>query len=335
MKLASLAGGRDGRLVVVSDDLAWCAEARDVAPTLQAALDDWRACVPALRALSLSLATGGTPRDRFHEHEALAPLPRAHQWIDGSAYLNHMELVRRQRGVEMPPNLRTEPLVYQGGSDGFLGARDDLPLEDEAWGCDLEAEVAVIVDDVPRGADRATAAAAIRLVTLVNDVSLRELIRPELAKGFGFFQSKPASAFAPVAITPDALGSVWDGGRLHGALETYVNGAPLGQVDPGVDLAFDFPDLIVHAARTRSLGAGTIVGSGTVSNRGADGGPGLSVRDGGAGYSCLAEQRTVEALVHGEARTPYLRVGDTLRIEMRDSHRHPMFGAIEQRVVAG
>jgi len=332
MKLASLKGGRDGRLVVVSNDLAWFTDAGSAAPTLQAALDDWDAAEPRLRGLADSLEHGAAPRERFHEHDAASPLPRAYQWADGSAYVNHMALVRGARGAEVPENVWTDPLIYQGGSDGFLGPRDAIPLADEAWGCDLEGEVAVITGDVPQGADRATALAAIRLVMLANDVSLRELIPGELAKGFGFFQSKPASAFSPVAVTPDALGEAWRDGKLHGALEVELNGAILGEADAGIDMTFDFGTLVAHAARTRGLAAGTIVGSGTVSNRGADGGPGKSVAEGGVGYSCLAELRAVETLAHGAPTTPFLRFGDRVRIEIRDGRRHSLFGAIEQEV---
>jgi fumarylacetoacetate (FAA) hydrolase len=331
MKLASLKGGRDGRLVVVSNDLAWYAPAEAIAPTLQAALDDWARCEPQLKALAETLEHGGVPRERFHEHEAASPLPRAYQWADGSAYVNHVELVRRARGAEMPQSFWTDPLMYQGGSDGFLGPRDPIPLADEAWGCDLEGEVAVITGEVPQGADRATALAAIRLVMLVNDVSLRNLIPAELAKGFGFFQSKPASAFSPVAATPDALPG-WRDGKLHGKLEVELNGAPLGEPDAGVDMTFDFGQLIAHAAKTRSLAAGSIIGSGTVSNRGPDGGPGKPIGEGGVGYSCLAEVRTVETLTHGAPRTPFLKPGDVVRVEMRDARRHTIFGAIEQTV---
>lgn len=334
MKLASLKGGRDGRLVVVSNDLAWCTSAQTIAPTLQAALDDWDRCEPLLRALAQSLEAGGAPRERFHEHEAAAPLPRAYQWADGSAYVNHVQLVRQARGAEMPQSFWTDPLMYQGGSDGFLAPRDPIPLTDESWGCDLEAEVAVVVGDVPAGVSREQAQAAIRLVTLVNDVSLRNLIPNELAKGFGFFQSKPASALAPVVVTPDALGAQWDGAKLHGAMETYVNGQEFGRADAGVDMTFDFPALIAHAARTRSLGAGTIIGSGTVSNRGPDGGPGLPISEGGVGYSCIAEVRTVETILRGKPETPFLMRGDVVRIEMRDGRRHSIFGAIEQTVSA-
>jgi len=334
MKLASLKSGRDGRLVVVSDDLAWFTDASSVAPTLQAALDDWERCEPLLRGLSESLEHGSVPRERFHEHEAASPLPRAYQWADGSAYVNHVELVRKARGAEMPESFWSDPLMYQGGSDEFLGPRDPIPLADESWGCDLEAEVAVIVGEVPMGASRDEALAAVRLVMLVNDVSLRNLIPGELAKGFGFFQSKPASAFSPVAVTPDALGEAWKDGRLHGAVEVELNGKPFGQANAGVDMTFDFGTLIAHAAKTRALAAGSIIGSGTVSNRGADGGPGKPIDQGGVGYSCIAEVRTVETLLSGQASTPFLRHGDVVRIEMRDARRHSIFGAIEQQVAA-
>jgi fumarylacetoacetate (FAA) hydrolase len=283
--------------------------------------------------LALSLESGGQPRERFHEHEAASPLPRAYQWADGSAYVNHVALVRQARGSELPISFWTDPLIYQGGSDVFLGPRDPIPLADEAYGCDLEGEIAVIIGDVAMGSDPQTCAAAIRLVMLANDVSLRELVHGEMAKGFGFFHSKPSSAFSPVAVTPDALGSAWRDGRMHGRMEVAINGQPLGEPDAGIDMVFDFPTLIAHAAKTRDLSAGTIVGSGTVSNRGADGGPGRPLDQGGVGYACIAEVRTVEALLSGEAKTPFLRYGDTIRIEMRDERRHTLFGAIEQVVL--
>ena len=332
MKLASLQGGRDGRLVVVSRDLAWCAEAAGIAPTLQAALDDWDRCAPLLRELAGRLEEGAASRRRFREHEAASPLPRAYQWADGSAYVNHVALVRRARGAEMPQSFWTDPLMYQGGSDGFLGPRQPIPLADESWGCDFEAEVAVVTGDVPMGAGREEALAAVRLVMLVNDVSLRNLIPGELAKSFGFFQSKPASAFSPVAATPEELGDVWAGGRLSGPLLVALNGKPFGRPDAGVDMTFDFGTLIAHAARTRALGAGTIVGSGTVSNRGPDGGPGRPIDQGGVGYACIAELRTVETLAYGAPRTPFLAVGDTVRIEMKDMDGRSIFGVIEQTV---
>ena len=334
MKLASLKGGRDGRLVVVSQDLAWYADAGAIAPTLQSALDDWDRAEPLLRGLAQSLEHGAVPRERFHEHEAASPLPRAYQWADGSAYVNHVALVRQARAADMPQSFWTDPLMYQGGSDGFLGPRDPIPLADEGFGCDMEGEIAVIVGDVPMGASREEGLAAIRLVMLCNDVSLRNLIPGEIGKGFGFFQSKPASAFSPVAVTPAALGEAWRDGKLHGALEVELNGAPLGCADAGIDMTFDFGTLIAHAARTRALGAGTIIGSGTVSNRGPDGGPGKTIAEGGVGYSCLAELRTVETLTQGAPKTPFMRHGDVVRIEMRDVRRHTLFGAIEQTVEA-
>ena len=331
MKLASLKGGRDGRLVVVSNDLAWYSPADRIALTLQAALDDWGRCEPELRGLAESLEHDSVPKARFREHEAASPLPRAYQWADGSAYVNHVALVRQARAAEMPETFWTDPLMYQGGSDGFLGPRDPIPLKDEAWGCDLEGEVAVIIGDVPLGASREEALGAIRLVLLCNDVSLRNLIPGELAKSFGFFQSKPASAFSPVAVTPDALPNFKDG-KLHGKLEVELNGEPLGEADAGVDMTFDFGTLIAHAAKTRALSAGTIVGSGTVSNRGPDGGPGKPIADGGVGYSCLAEVRTIETILTGAAKTPFLKAGDRVRIEMVGPKRHSIFGAIEQEV---
>ena len=333
MKLASLKGGRDGRLVVVSRDLAWCVDASPIAPTLQAALDDWARYGPELAGLAEELEHGFAPRQRFHEQEAASPLPRACQWADGSAYLNHMELVRRARGAEMPESFRSDPLIYQGGSDGFLGPRDPIPLADEAWGCDFEAEIAVVTDDVPQGAGRDQALAAVRLVMLANDVSLRNLIPAELAKSFGFYQSKPAGAFSPVAVTPDELGTAWAEGKLSGAVEVELNGAPFGMPDAGEGMSFDFGALIAHCARTRSLAAGSIVGSGTVSNRGPGGGPGRPVSAGGVGYGCIAEQRTVETLLEGAPRTPFLKAGDVVRIEMRNEDRRSLFGAIEQTVV--
>ena len=334
MKLASLKYGHDGKLVVVSNDLAWYADASHIALTLQAALDDWNRVAPRLEALATDLEHAAIPRERFHEHDAASPLPRAYQWADGSAYVNHVALVRQSRGAEMPDSFWHDPLMYQGGSDGFLGPRDAIPLGDVAWGCDMEAEVVVVTGDVPMGVSADEAKAYIRLVGLTNDVSLRGLIPDELAKGFGFFQSKPASAFSPVFVTPDALGDRWDGGKLHGALCVDFNGAPLGRADAGVDMTFDFGQLIAHAAKTRKLGAGTIIGSGTVSNRDADGGPGKPISNGGLGYSCLAEVRTVETILGGKPETPFMKAGDAVRIWMEDERHHPIFGVIEQEVVA-
>jgi fumarylacetoacetate (FAA) hydrolase len=333
MKLASLKQGRDGRLVVVSDDLAYFADAGHVVPTLQGALDDWERFEPLLRNLATDLNHGAIPRERFHERDAAAPLPRAYQWADGSAYVNHVALVRQARGAEMPDSFWHDPLMYQGGSDVFLGPRDDIPLADEEWGGDLEAEVVVVTGDVPQGVSRGDALGFIRLVGLTNDVSLRNLIPAELAKGFGFFQSKPASSFSPVFATPDALGSRWSDGKLNGVLEVDLNSEPFGRADAGDDMTFDFGTLIAHAAKTRKLGAGTIIGSGTVSNRDSGGGPGRPVADGGLGYSCIAEVRMVETILEGKPRTGFLKHGDRVSITMRDERHHPIFGTIDQGVV--
>jgi fumarylacetoacetate (FAA) hydrolase len=332
MKLASLKEGRDGRLVVVSDDLAWYADAAHICPTLQAALDDWARVAPALELLAIDLRNEAIPRARFHEHVAAAPLPRAYQWADGSAYVNHVALVRQARGAALPDSYWHDPLLYQGGSDSFLGARDAIPLADPAWEADFEGEVVVVTDDVPQGVSREEALSLIRLVGLTNDVSLRGLIAGEVAKGFGFFQSKPASAFSPVFVTPESLGDWWRDGKLHRRLMVELNGQPFGRAEAGEDMTFDFGALIAHAARTRRLGAGTIIGSGTVSNRDAEGGPGRPVGEGGVGYSCLAELRAVEALRGGAATTPFLRAGDTVRIWAEDDRHHTIFGAIEQVV---
>jgi fumarylacetoacetate (FAA) hydrolase len=333
MKLGSLKGGRDGRLVVVSHDLAWCADATHIAPTLQAALDDWDRAEPQLRLLDRDLAYATIPRDRFHEREALAPLPRAFQWADGSAYVNHVQLVRKARGAEMPESFWTDPLMYQGASDEMLPPRGDVALADESWGCDLEAEIVVVTGDVPRGVSREEALGHIRLVGLVNDVSLRNLIPAELAKGFGFVQSKPASTLSPVLVTPDELGERWKGGKLHGPLKVDLNGRPFGRADAGEDMTFDFGTLIAHLAKTRNLGAGSIIGSGTVSNRDSDGGPGKPIEQGGLGYSCIAEVRTVETILAGKPASEFLKHGDRVRIWMDDEHGHPIFGVIEQQIV--
>lgn len=332
MKLASLKAGRDGRLIVVSRELERAADASSVARTLQAALDDWTRAEPKLENLATALESGLTPSFPFYPQACAAPLPRAYQWADGSSYVNHVELVRKARGAQMPASFWTEPLLYQGGSDGFLGPCDPIPLRDDAQGLDLEAEVAIVTDDVPLGVDALSARAHIKLLMLVNDVSLRELIPAEVSKGFGFFQSKPASAFSPVAVTPDELGDAWREAKLCLPLLSYVNGAPLGCPDAGRDMVFDFGQLVAHAAFTRALGAGTIIGSGTVSNRGQDGGPGRPIWQGGVGYSCLAEQRVVETLLEGAPRTRFLAAGDVVRIEMLDAGGRSIFGGIEQRV---
>ena len=335
MKLASLKAGRDGRLVVVSSDLAWYADASQIAPTLQAALDDWDRVSGDLQNLATDLDHEVIPRERFHERDAASPLPRAYQWADGSAYVNHVALVRQARGAEMPESFWHDPLMYQGGSDGFLAPRDPIPLADESWGCDLEAEVVVVTGDVAQGVSREEALAAVRLVGLTNDVSLRGLIPGELAKGFGFFQSKPASAFSPVFVTPESLGDWWQDGKLHRRLNVDLNGQPFGRAEAGQDMTFDFGTLIARASWPRALGAGTIIGSGTVSNRDADGGPGKPIAEGGVGYSCIAEIRTVETIKGGAATTPFLKAGDTVRIWAEDDRHHSIFGAIEQAVVAG
>ncbi|MDP8913993.1 MAG: fumarylacetoacetate hydrolase family protein [Pseudomonadota bacterium] len=334
MKLGSLKSGRDGRLVVVSRDLAWCADATHIAPTLQAALDNWAYVAPQLQLLATDLAHEAIPMMRFHERQAAAPLPRAYQWADGSAYVNHVQLVRQARGAEMPESFWTDPLMYQGASDEMLAPRDPIPLADESWGCDFEAEVVVVTGDVPRGVMREQALQHILLVGLVNDVSLRNLIPAELAKGFGFLQSKPASALSPVLVTPDELGDRWRDGKLHGPLKVDLNGQPFGRADAGVDMTFDFGTLIAHVAKTRNLAAGSIIGSGTVSNRGADGGPGKPIAQGGLGYSCIAEVRTVETIVEGKPSTGFLAHGDIVRISMDDDHNHAIFGTIEQTVTA-
>lgn len=332
MKLATLKDRtRDGRLVLVSRDLTRYTDVGHIARTLQAALDDWDHIGPRLSIVAESLETGGQPTSRFHEHDAASPLPRAYQWADGSAYVNHVELVRKARNQEMPPSFWTDPLMYQGGSDSFIGPRDPIVLADEAWGIDMEGEVAVIVDDVPMGVSPEQARGLIRLVMLTNDVSLRALIPAELAKGFGFFQSKPASSFSPVAVTPDELGNAWDGGKLHLPLHVDLNGKPFGRAQAGIDMTFDFGQLIAHAAKTRNLVAGSIIGLGTVSNK-LDGKPGKPVSEGGAGYSCIQEIRMVETVETGAAKTSFLKFGDVVRIEMKDAAGHSIFGAIEQTV---
>lgn len=332
MKLASLKHGRDGRLIVVSRDLSVVAYAPAEYPTLQAALDDWDNAEPALRDLAMLIEAGKADQFAFNEADCASPLPRAYQWADGSAYVNHVELVRKSRGATLPESFWHDPLMYQGGSDTFLPPRDPIALGDEDWGIDFEGEVAVVTGDVPAGADLAKAAEAIRLIMLVNDVSLRNLIPSELAKGFGFFQSKPSSAFSPIAVTPDELGTAWDGGRLHLPLLVQYNGKPFGRADAGEAMIFDFPALIAHAAKTRTLSAGSIVGSGTVSNQDEAGGPGRPVKDGGLGYSCISELRVVETILNGEPRTPYMKNGDTVRIEMLDQLGNSIFGAIDQQV---
>ncbi|WP_439888840.1 fumarylacetoacetate hydrolase family protein [Pseudomonas sp. MBLB4123] len=322
MKLASLNQGRDGELLVVSRDLSRAVRVPQIAATLQIALDDWAIKRPQLEAIYQRLNNGLCEEAFvFDQADCASPLPRAYHWADGSAYVNHVELVRKARGAEMPESFWHDPLMYQGGADAFIPPHSPIRLADEAWGIDLEAELAVITDDVPMGATPAEAAGHIQLLMLVNDVSLRNLIPGELAKGFGFYQSKPSSSFSPVAVTPDELGDCWKDGKVHRPLVSHINGALFGQPDAGTDMTFNFPTLVAHAAKTRPLGSGTIIGSGTVSNY-----------DRSAGSSCLAEKRMLEIIEQGEAQTPFLRFGDRVRIEMFDAEGQSIFGAIDQQV---
>lgn len=334
MKLATLkSGARDGALVVVSRDLVTYQAVPDIARTMQAALDDWDAVAPRLQQVYEQLNDGNADgAESFIEQECHSPLPRAYQWADGSAYINHVELVRKARNAEVPASFYTDPLMYQGGGDSFVGPCDPIAVLSEDWGIDLEAEVAVVTGDVPMGASVERAASAIRLVMLVNDVSLRNLIPNELAKGFGFYQSKPASAFSPVAVTPDELGDAWQGSKLHLPLLVTLNGAAFGRPNAGEDMTFSFAQLVAHAAATRELCAGSIIGSGTVSNKQGSL-HGSSVENGGVGYCCLAEVRMYETIEEGKPKTPYLAFGDTVRIEMLDADGASIFGAIDQEVM--
>jgi fumarylacetoacetate (FAA) hydrolase len=334
MKLATLNDGtRDGKLVVVSKDITRYCAAGNIAPTMQYALDNWERVSPDLEVLYRDVEHQTVPCERFHESEAHSPLPRAYQWADGSAYINHVELVRKARNSEVPDSFYHDPLMYQGGSDTFLAPRQDIPLGDTAWGCDMEGEVAVITDDVPMGVSAEDATGHIKLIMLVNDVSLRGLIPGELAKGFGFFQSKPSSAFSPVAVTPDELGDAWKDSLVHLPLLVDYNREPFGRAEVGVDATFNMAQLVAHAAKTRNLGAGCVIGSGTISNKGEDGGPGKPVSEGGAGYSCIAEIRMIETIYDGEAKTRFMAPGDTVKIQMKDKDGHSIFGAIKQEVV--
>jgi fumarylacetoacetate (FAA) hydrolase len=324
MKLASLkSGGRDGTLVVVSRDLSRCVAVPRLAKTLQAALDNWEELAEKLLKVAAKLEAGRIKAaKKFNPRTTHSPLPRAYHWVDGSAYVNHVELVRKARGAEMPESFWHDPLVYQGGSDDFLGPCDAIDVASEEFGIDMEAETAVVTGDVPMGTSASDAGRHIRLVMLVNDVSLRNLIPGELAKGFGFYQSKPASAFSPVAVTPDELGDAYRDGTIHRPLRTTLNGKLFGEPDCGTDMTFNFHQLIAHVCRTRRLGAGTIIGSGTVSNY-----------DRSKGSSCIAEKRMLETIEQGKAVTPFMRFGDTVRIEMLDSGGCSIFGAIDQKVV--
>lgn len=332
MKLATKRNStRDGQLVVVSTDLSRYIVAGDIASTLQAALDDWDNAAPQLQALSNQLNSDSNMGQDFDQSGVESPLPRAYQWADGSAYVNHVELVRKARGAEVPESFWTDPLMYQGGSDTFLGPRDDIEMPTTDWGIDMEGEVAVITGDVPFGVTPEQASSSIRLLMLVNDVSLRALIPAELGKGFGFFQSKPSSAFSPVAVTPDELGDAWIDGKLHLPLYVDYNDKPFGKANAGVDMTFDFPTLISHASKSRALGAGTIIGSGTVSNK-MDGGPGKSIEQGGVGYSCIAEIRMIETINDGKPSTAFMQFGDTVKIYMADANGNSVFGDIFQTV---
>ena len=333
MKLASLQSGRDGALVVVSADLSKMVSAADIAPTLQHALDNWAEKSPQLAARYAKLQAGEIVGQDFDAAACASPLPRAYQWADGSAYVNHVELVRKARNAEMPATFWTDPLMYQGGSDSFLAPHAPIVMpQADGFGIDFEAEIAVITDDVPMGVSAEQALSHIKLVMLVNDVSLRGLIPNELAKGFGFFQSKPSSTFSPVCVTPEALGDAWHAGKLHLPLVSTLNGEVFGRPNAGVDMTFDFGQLIAHAAKTRPLCAGTIIGSGTVSNK-MDGGPGKPVSEGGLGYSCIAEIRMIETIEHGQPKTAFMAFGDRIQIEMFDAQGQSIFGQIHQTVV--
>lgn len=325
MKLASLkSGGRDGELIVVDRALRNAVRVPTIALTLQSALDDWQRAAPELERVYADLIDGRLDHVfPFAAHACAAPLPRAYHWVDGSAYVNHVELVRKARGAALPDSFWHEPLVYQGGSDDFIGPHDPIVVPSEDYGIDLEGETAVITDDVPMGTRAADADAHIKLLMLVNDVSLRNLIPAELAKGFGFYQGKPSTAFSPVAVTPDELGEAWHDGTIHRPLTVHLNGQRYGEPLCGVDMTFNFHRLIEHVTLTRRLGAGTIIGSGTISNY-----------DRSTGSACLAEQRMLETIEHGEARTPFLQFGDRVRIEMLDPDGRSIFGAIDQIVTA-
>ena len=333
MKLASLKKGRDGELIIVAKNLSRAARVNDIANTLQQALDDWAGIAPQLEKRYQALNKGELDNSfEFNQAACASPLPRAYQWADGSAYVNHVELVRKARNAEMPETFWQEPLMYQGGSDSFIGPRDEVSLGSEEWGIDFEAEVAVVTDDIPMGASTADCESHIKLLMLVNDVSLRALIPGELAKGFGFFQSKPSSAFSPVAVTPDELGDAWSQGKVKLPMLVDYNDAPFGKADAGRDMTFNFPQIIAHAAKSRPLGAGAIIGSGTISNK-QNTEHGSAIADGGVGYSCIAEVRMIETINTGSPSTPFMKFGDTVRIEMKDTANESIFGAIDQTIV--
>ncbi len=332
MKLASLKKGRDGSLVVVSSGLSQMVSAAHIAATLQQALDNWNEVSLPLSDLSASLESGAISGEPFDESRCSSPLPRAYQWADGSAYVNHVALVRQARGAEIPASFWSDPLMYQGGSDSFLDPHGAIAMPtDQGWGIDFEAEVAVVTDDVPMGTSAEHALQHVKLIMLVNDVSLRGLIPAELAKGFGFFQSKPSTAFSPVCVTPDELGDAWREGKLNLPLRSVYNGELFGMPDAGVDMTFNFAELIAHAAKSRPLISGSIIGSGTVSNKLNDG-PGKPLSQGGVGYSCIAEIRMIETIEHGAPNTNFMAFGDTIKIEMLDGENNSLFGAIDQRI---
>lgn len=333
MKLASLKHGRDGKLIIVAKDLKTAVSAETIAPTMQAALDNWDKVEPQLQTLSKELNAGKASGSfKFDPTACSSPLPRAYQWADGSAYVNHVELVRKARNAEMPETFWTDPLVYQGGSDDFIGPREDIRLPSDEWGVDFEGEIAIITGDVPMSISAADAGKHIRLLMLVNDVSLRGLIPGELAKGFGFFQSKPASSFSPVAVTPDELGDAWDNSTLSLPLLSWLNDTPFGKPDAGTDMTFNFSQLIAHITKSRNLGAGAIIGSGTVSNKqGTD--HGTAIAEGGVGYSCIAEIRMIETIRDGKPSTPFMKFGDKIKIDMLDAKGASIFGCIEQQLV--
>ncbi|NQY92640.1 MAG: fumarylacetoacetate hydrolase family protein [Campylobacteraceae bacterium] len=334
MKLATLKNGtRDGSLVVVSRDLKTCIEVHSIAATLQDALDYWRFKEPLLKEIYEKLNNNDLEDIHdFHENQCESPLPRAYAWADGSAYLNHVELVRKARNAEVPKSFYSDPLMYQGGSDSFIGPKDDIELESLSWGVDFEGEVAIITDDVPMGISSSDAVHHIKLLMLVNDVSLRNLIPSELSKGFGFLHSKPSCSFSPICVTPDELGEAWENSKVNLALDVEYNENLFGNPNAANDMTFSFSDLLSHAAKTRTLCAGTIIGSGTVSNK-LDGGAGKTIVDGGRGYSCIAEIRMIEIINEGEAKTPFMEFGDKVKISMSDKNGNSIFGSIEQTLV--
>ena len=331
MKLATLNdGSRDGQLLVVSRDLKYYISVKKIAPTLQFALDNWSKISSELKIIYEKINDTDIKKEVFDERLVHCPLPRSYQWADGSAYVNHVSLVRQARGAQMPKSFWTDPLMYQGGSDDFTPPRSPIILSNENWGIDMEAELAIITNNVPMGCNLKDTEEKILLLMLVNDVSLRNLVSKELEKGFGFFQSKPSTSFSPVAVTPDELGKDWKNGKLKKIMNVDLNDKPIGRANAGIDMTFNFNELIFHAAKSRNLRPGTIIGSGTISNRSKDGGPGLPIERGGKGYSCIAEIRMVEKIQYGKPKTPFMSFGDKVTIEMLDYNGKSIFGKIEQ-----